>query len=374
MQQRTVLEYWLALYHAPGIGPTTIHKLHEQVGDISLLFNSSLVELKGLQLPSKVINYCRHPDWASVEADLKWALQGNNQIISYQCPDYPPMLHTIPDPPPVLYLKGNVKHLSLPQLALVGTRMPTMIGNESAYAFAKQLAAVGMVVTSGLALGIDGASHRGALAAKGITHAVLGTGLDLIYPKAHEQLAQQIIASGGALISEFPPTTQPRPENFPRRNRIISGLSLGVLVVEAALKSGSLITARLALEQGRDVFAIPGSIHNPMAKGCHVLLRQGAKLVQSVSDIIEEIAPQLASILVNEADGKTTNVAYELDQSYHKLLECLGFEPTPIDIIIKRSQMPANQVTAMLLELELKGIITKQVGGYEIAFKSDPER
>lgn len=366
MQQRTPLEYWLALHHAPGIGPTTINHLYEQLGDIGQLFNTSLNQLKALQVPSKIIHYCRHPDWASVEVDLKWVQQGGNQILSRQCPNYPPLLQVIPDAPPILYLKGNAKHLSLPQLAIVGTRKPTLTGKELAYSFAKQLAEMGIVVTSGLALGIDGASHQGALAAKGVTVAVLGTGLDLIYPKTHTELAQQIIAHDGVLISEFPPTTSPRPENFPRRNRIISGLSLGVLVVEAALKSGSLITARLALEQGRDVFAIPGSIHNPMAKGCHTLLRQGAKLVQSVTDIIEEITPQLASILVQEADSKPTKVIYELDQSYHKLLECLGFEPTPIDIIIKRSQMPVNQVTAMLLQLELKGVIAMRAGGYEL--------
>jgi DNA processing protein len=258
----------------------------------------------------------------------------------------------------VLYVRGDVGLLSKNQLAMVGSRHPTAMGVETAQQFAKQLAASGLVITSGLALGIDGASHRGALLT-GKTIAVLGTGLGSIYPRTHQSLATEILEKGGTLVSEFPPASPPKAAHFPLRNRIISGLSLGVLVVEAAIRSGSLITARTALEQNREVFAIPGSIHNPLARGCHQLLRQGAKLVETVEDVLEEINLQIT---------KTTKLPLkepvDLDPQLKRVLAQIGYEATAVDAIILRSELTASEVSSMLLSLELAGYVCNAPGGY----------
>jgi DNA processing protein len=246
---------------------------------------------------------------------------------------------------------------------MVGSRNPTRTGQETARDFASTLSKVGMVITSGLAQGIDAVSHQGALEGGGQTIAVTGTGLDRVYPASNRELAHAIVDGGGALVSEFPPGTLPQASNFPRRNRIISGLSLGTLVVEAALRSGSLITARLASEQGREVFAIPGSIHNPLARGCHQLIRQGAKLVESAGDILEELAPQLHAVLATEQAPAAEYVEL-LDQASQSLLACIGDEATPVDRLVERSGLTAESVSSMLLILELQGFVESAAGGY----------
>lgn len=256
------------------------------------------------------------------------------------------------------YLFGVILIYSRPQLAIVGSRNPTPTGCELAEQFAYYLAEAGLVVTSGLALGIDGGGHRGAINARGKTIAVCGTGLQHVYPNSHRQLAEDIIQNG-ALVSEFPPDTLPKAKHFPMRNRVISGLSLGVLVIEAALKSGSLITARLAIDQGREVFALPGSIHNPLARGCHQLIRQGAKLVETAGDILEELGAMHAVItpLIPSKKGS-------LDAPYQEVLKQIGYEITTLDAIILRCGLTAGKVSSMLLLLELEGHVQSVPGGY----------
>ncbi len=261
----------------------------------------------------------------------------------------------------MLFAEGDLETLDFPHLAMVGSRNPTSSGRETAEAFAAHLAAQGMVVSSGLAAGIDAAAHCGALAAGGYTTAVMGCGLNHCYPPEHAELTRQIAAQG-LLLSEFPPDLPPRKEYFPRRNRIISGLSQGVLVVEAALHSGSLITARLALEQGREVFAIPGSIHNPLARGCHRLIREGAKLVETAADILEEL-PQLGVRGPVSAPAAPSEPVPELDSDYEKLLESLETTPLAVDRLIERSGLTPEAVSSMLLMLELRGLVQAEAGG-----------
>jgi len=258
-------------------------------------------------------------------------------------------------------------------LAVVGARNPTRAGRETAEAFAEHLAACGLHIVSGLAAGIDAAAHRGALKARGITIAVCATGLDIVYPKDHRELAEQVCSSG-AMVSELPPGTGPLKFHFPRRNRLISGLSLGVLVVEAAIHSGSLITAKFAADQGREVFAIPGSIHNPLARGCHLLLRQGAKLVESADDILTELGPLAASLrdrhgaLLRAAPSPENrpndpeSSGPRLDKEYKILLDALGFDPASVDQLVVRTGLKAEEVASMLLILELDGRVASNPG------------
>jgi len=282
---------------------------------------------------------------------------------------YPALLREIASPPPQLFVRGNVDALALPQLAIVGSRNATPSGAETAHNFASHLAASGFCITSGLAEGIDAAAHRGALAAAGRTIAVCGTGLDITYPRQHEQLADDIIASGGALVSEFAPGTPVHRANFPRRNRLISGLSVGTLVVEASLRSGALITARHAMEQGREVFAIPGSIHNPVARGCHRLIRNGAKLVETADDIVEELSGLLASLRQSDAAGapesatEVAGSAAEPDAQYARLLAAMAWDPVDADSLVIRSGLTIGEVSSMLLLLEMRGSVRALSGG-----------
>nr|VFJ94971.1 MAG: DNA protecting protein DprA [Candidatus Kentron sp. LFY] len=255
----------------------------------------------------------------------------------------------------------NPRH---PQIAIVGSRNPTPTGQEIAFDFARKLARMGFVITSGLATGIDGAAHRGAIAGGGRTIAVMGTEIDRVYPARHRQLGLDIVRNG-ACISEFPLGTPPLAGHFPLRNRIISGLGLGILVVEATTRSGSLITARLAAEQSREVFAIPGSIHNPLSRGCHMLLRQGAKLVESASDILEEIGPQdiLPSLETGAEPDAEPPRDSELDAKYRSLLDNLGFEPTSMDVLVERTGFTVEAISSMLLTLELGGLVASIPGG-----------
>jgi DNA processing protein len=306
----------------------------------------------------------------------RWLDHPAHHFIPRGSPRYPALLAQLTDAPAALLVRGNPDALSLPQLAIVGSRNPTRAGQEDARHFATHLSRSGLAITSGLAVGVDAAAHRGALDAGGRTIAVCGTGLDIDYPRANAGLSAEI-ASSGALVSEFPLGTQATRSNFPRRNRIISGLSLGTLVVEAAVRSGSLITARLAAEQGREVFALPGSIHNPLARGCHRLIRDGAKLVETADDIFVELGP-LAGALLDAAPGRrrpvpgrTVNEAAEtaalftpaLDKGYEILLDALGFEPASVDVLIARTGLKADEVASMLLILELEARIDACPGG-----------
>lgn len=354
------IAYWLALLHAPGIGPATYRSLLNHCGTPRAVLEADRQGRASWGLPAEALAYLEKPDWEAVKQDLEWLETPGNHVLTLDDPAYPPLLLETHAPPPVLFVHGNPAVLANPQLAIVGSRNPTPNGRQLARAFAVDLAASGLAVTSGLALGIDAESHRGALEAGGITIAVAGTGLDRVYPASHKGLAHEI-AQRGALVSEFPPGTTPRPEHFPRRNRIISGLSLGTLVVEAALRSGSLITARYAAEQGREVFAIPGSIHNPLSRGCHALIRQGAKLVETVADILEELGPLGRSC--HEAAPDTETGWMALDETQRCVLECVGFEPTSIDMVVERSGLTPEIVSSILLVLELHDQVTPTPGG-----------
>ena len=303
----------------------------------------------------------------SDEKDALWRADARHHIVARDDDRFPQLLEQIPNPPPLLYVDGDADILHLPALAIVGSRNPSKGGERNAYEFAHHLAGIGFTIVSGLAQGIDTAAHRGALAAGGKTIAFLGHGIDRIYPASNKALAEEIAASG-ALVSEFPLGTHPGRELFPQRNRLISGLSLGTLVVEAARRSGSLITARLAGEQGREVFALPGSIHNPLARGCHQLIRQGAKLVETSDDIVAEIAPLAGQLLQNtmESTSKEKHPALSrdgLDKEYVQLLNYIGHDPIGVDDLATNSGLTIDQVSSMLLILELHGEIESLSGG-----------
>ena len=293
-------------------------------------------------------------------------------IIPITSSDYPDQLRQIVGAPRLLYLRGNIENLHLPQIAVVGSRRMTRGGADNARAWSQYLAAGGFGITSGLAHGVDGAAHHGALDAQGKTIAVMATGIDAIYPRAHLKLAEQIIDQGGTLITEFEPTTKPLASNFPSRNRIISGLSLGVLVVEAALRSGSLITARYALEQDREVFAIPGSIHNPQSRGCHHLIKQGAHLVEQAAEIVEQIKGALSGLALDAlpSDLQTPSLAVtvpqpQLEADELRLLSRLGFEPADMDSLVADGSFSIAELSRLLVALEIKGLIESQNGLYQ---------
>jgi DNA processing protein len=357
-------EAWLLVSQAPGIGSRTFLQLLARFDTPDAILAASATQLKDAGAPKPAIDFLSKRDRELVQPSLDWLSQPNRHLVTLADPLYPTLLAEIHDPPPVLFVHGNPELLSQPQLAIVGSRNPTPSGTNNAREFAACLAGAGLTIISGLAVGIDGAAHQGALE-RGTTIAVTGTGLDRVYPARHKDLAHRIVGQG-VLVSEFPPGTQPRPENFPRRNRIISGLSVGTLVVEATLRSGSLITARLALEQGREVFAIPGSIHNPQAKGAHRLIREGAKLVESAQDIVDELGTLLGSLdltAVKPSMGIAQTTA-SLDPDYEKLLEAMGFDPISVDELITRTGLTAESVSSMLLLLELDGHVSSALGGY----------
>jgi DNA processing protein len=363
---RDELPFWLALHRTPGVGPRLFQHLLTQFPSPSDLFALPPKARQQLQpLPKAARTFLAKPDWRTVEADLAWGEAEGHSILTLQDPRYPRLLREIPDPPPVLFVRGEVRYLAYPQIAMVGSRNPSPGGRQLAASFARQLAATGLGITSGLALGIDAASHGGALAGGGWTVAVAGTGPDRIYPARHRDLALKILEQG-VIVTEFAPGTPPLAGNFPRRNRIISGLSLGTVVVEAAPQSGSLITARLAAEQGREVFAMPGSIHNPLARGCHALIRQGAKLVESCEDILEEVAPLAAVSLGGLAPAPPLAEAVEeaVPAELKTLYNHLGFEAATIDTLVERSGLTADVVSSMLLTLELQGCVTSTGGLY----------
>lgn len=358
------LLYWLAATHLPNIGPITFSNWLTIFGDITTLFHATQSDLREAGLTDCQIHALQNPNWDMAEKNLMWCENNACQIITIADETYPRRLQEISAAPILLYTQGDTTLLKHPQLAIVGTRNPTPSGRELAHYFAHTLASTGLHIISGLALGIDAASHQGALKAGGKTLAVFGTGLGQIYPASHRKLAEEITANG-ILISEFPPLEPPKADHFPRRNRIISGLSLGVLVIEAAIRSGSLITARYANEQGREVFAIPGSIHNPLTKGCHYLIRQGAKLVETTEDILEELRALYTPSTPIKTIAKTKNHA-KLAPALRALLAHIDYEITALDTIVMRSGLTAAKVSSMLLSLELQDLIKTTHGGYQL--------
>lgn len=372
----TSIEHILLLQRLPETGSATYWRLLDEFPNLSTAMEApidlisriltqaacdALMEFRELGEQSRVM--------LRVRKDLTWLRDNKIHLLDTHSEHYPHTLREIRRAPPILYVWGDPSALAMPQIAVVGSRSPTPGGRENAQQFARELAANGITVTSGLALGVDVAAHTGALSVKGKTIAVLGTGIDQIYPQRHMQIAQEIVAGGGAVITEFPLGSQPLPANFPQRNRIISGLSFGVLVVEAAVKSGSLITARYALQQDREVFAIPGSIHNPLSKGCHALIKDGAKLVETAKDVIDEIQGFL-SLKWQELDQDPAQtalkVAEELVDSEHEeaILAHIGYDPVSLDVLMQRTGLGAGELMAALLTMELKGLVGNMGNGY----------
>lgn len=360
------LSAWLALYFTPRIGPKTFNKLIA-IDTPRALIESAPDTLRSVGFTDAQIQYLQQSAPRDVDACLEWRAASHlRHIVTLESDNYPALLKQTGSAPAVLFIEGDVDCLARQQLAIVGSRNASIDGLNSARSFAKELVAHDLVITSGLALGVDGYAHDGALKGGGQTIAVLGCGLNTIYPARHRSLAKRIIESG-ALVSEFHPTAKPKADHFPRRNRIISGLSAGVLVVEAAEKSGSLITARYAAEQGRDVFAIPSSIHQASGRGCNLLIKQGACLVQQTSDILDEIdvlirwsdlnRPQQQGDLFEQIDSKE-GLPFPL------LLANVGNEATPVDILANRTNIPVQEVMMQLLELELSGHVVAVSGGY----------
>jgi len=367
------LNDWLALLQAPQVGAATARRLADGFGGPRAALHASDQDLQraGVSLAARQV--LRAPNWQAVEAALDWLhAEPACTAITLSSDNYPPLLAAIDDAPPVLFVRGDCELLTGPHLAIVGSRNPTRPAIHTAHDFAAALSRVGVGIVSGLAAGIDAAAHRGALSVDGVTIAVAAHGLDRVYPRENAGLAREI-AQRGALVSEFVPGTAPLREHFPRRNRIISGLSMGVLVVEAAMRSGSLITARLGAEQGREVFAIPGSIHNPMARGCHALIRQGAKLVETVTDLVEELGVEAReeAALIPANDG-LRDVESELDDDYVTLLDAMGYDPACVDELVQRTALTPQVLSSMLLNLELRGIVHPVPGvGYVRAAKRE---
>jgi len=361
------LTAWLTLARAPGLHAGTLVPLLQKFSSVTALVAAPPDILRAAGADARLAAWLQSPPQQFLAQDRRWLEGDGRHFIVWGAKDYPQQLAQIGDAPIGLFVRGNPALLSLPQLALVGSRNPTPPGKETAQHFASQLSHCGLAITSGLAVGIDAASHQGALEAAGTTLAVCGTGLDVGYPAANRSLADQIAAKG-VLISEFPPGTPALKENFPRRNRIISGLTLGTLVVEAALRSGSLITARLAAEQGREVFAVPGSIRNPLAHGCHQLIRQGARLVETAQDVLDELSPPTGrhwSVAADAVKIPEISGAFgaRLDKEYEILLDALGFEPAGVDLLVVRTGLRADEVASMLLILELAGHVDSYPGG-----------
>jgi len=362
------LRNWLALIRLPGVGPATLNPLLR-----SGLSPEQLLAQPPSQLSERACAGLRNLPWELVDEDLRWLESPVSHFLPYTSPGYPEPLARLPDAPLGLFILGQPQSLHSPQIAMVGSRNPSRGGEQTAQEFARHFARSGIAVTSGLAMGIDTASHCGALQGGGPTLAVMATGLDRVYPASNRDLAHEI-ADNGALISEFPSGTSPRRGHFPRRNRIISGLSLGVLVVEAALKSGSLITARLAGEQSREVFAIPGSIHNPLARGCHQLIREGAKLVETATDVLEELAPKLHQFILAPEPDNTGNAGmakHPPDQEHQQLLDAMGYDPASTDLLVERTGMAPEAVSSMLLLLEMEGRVSSEPGGLFIRADTD---
>lgn len=347
----------MSLHLTPGIGSRSLQTLLKVLGSPQAVLDAPAASLQA-HLSHEVIQTLKHgPALELLDQVNAWIAIEGNHLITWSDADYPQSLLQIVDPPPVLYFRGRKELLASPAIAIVGSRNASPQGIENAENFARALADAGLTIISGLALGIDAAAHRGGIKGQASSLAVIGTGMDRVYPAAHRELAHQLAEKGG-ILSEFPLGTPPIAANFPRRNRLISGLARGCLVVEATLSSGSLITARFALEQGREVFALPGSIHSPFSKGCHKLIKEGAKLVESVQDILDELNWRPSSTMVNNV-STGANISSEAAQ----LLAALGHDPASIDTLCERSKLSVERVLALLLELELANRVKKLAGG-----------
>jgi DNA processing protein len=351
---KSELRLWLALFMCPKLGIAALKRLEGLLPNILYLFKLSVSEWPAFKLTAKQIEDLSNPNWQYIDALVEWLERHNVHVIPFNHALYSNLLLNTSRPPSLLFVRGNIKLLNKVQVAFVGSRNPTAYGSKVTKNLVMELTQFNVAITSGLAIGIDGIAHKAALSVNGSTIAVLGSGLNNIYPKRHLQLAQDIVEQGGLLVSEFLPDVPPIQFNFPKRNRIIAGLSNGTVVVEAAIKSGSLITARCAVEEGRDVFAVPGSIFNPLSDGCHHLIKQGAKIITNVNDIVEEYwqfpQPEKVSVKKNLAEDK--------------LLASVGHDTTPIDIIVQKSNLPIEQVLERLLGLEVEGFILSVPGGY----------
>jgi DNA processing protein len=360
MTQDPGLASWLHLTLTPGLGAATIRELLKQLGLPEKILAAPRRELARLVSPAALAALDSEPVARSVERSLAWLAQPGCALVTLADAAYPPLLLEIGDPPPLLYCRGRIELLGRPSLAIVGSRNASAQGNANAEQFARAFSTAGLTIISGLAQGIDAAAHRGGLAGEGSTIAVLGTGVDLVYPSAHAALAEEI-AARGLLVSEYPLGMKALAHHFPRRNRLISGLAQGCLVIEAALASGSLITARAAAEQGREVFAVPGSIHSPLSKGCHALIKSGAKLAESAEDVLSELASFRRSGFASTRIPAERGAAAPAENE--PLLACMGFDPVDVDSLCTRAGMPAERVSAELLRLELGGRITALPGG-----------
>lgn len=347
---------WLRLWHTPGVGPKTYNFLIGKFATPTEVFNHSRSDLLSLGLTESLVNAIKTQDLHGVDKDLAW--EDSNQshhILTLYDPRYPACLHEISQTPPILYACGDLRVLNDLSLAIVGTRKASQLGKFLAHSFSKQLTQLGLVITSGLALGVDTQAHIGAVSTPGgKTIAVLGNGLDRIYPKQNKALSHKIVENG-LLISEFPIGTRPLPQHFPRRNRIISGLSMGTVVIEAATKSGSLITASYALEQGREVFAVPGPVNNPLSSGCHQLIQQGAKLITDINDILVELQGLFTA---PQRELNSTKNLQDLSADLANMLTHLDYTPLSIDQLIEKSGLTPEQVSSMLTQLEMGGHIT----------------
>ena len=355
---RDELRAWLHLLEAPGLGRESARRLLAAFGSPQAVIDASTAARRSVVGAPQAAALASEPDHlaALFDATMRWldaAEPGvSHAAVALGDPAYPAALLDAPDPPLLLYVRGRVEALAAEAIAIVGSRNPTPQGAQNAHAFASHLSQAGLTIVSGMALGIDAAAHAGGLEGAGTTIAVVGTGLDLVYPRRHAALAQRI-AARGAIVSEYSLGTPALAPHFPQRNRIIAGLTRGTLVVEAALQSGSLITARLANESGREVFAIPGSIHSPQSRGCHALIRQGAKLVETAQDILEELGPR-------RRGEPPTGAVREAPRD--PLLDALGFDPVTLDALVARTGRSAAELSGRLLELELDGRVARLPG------------
>lgn len=353
---------WIGLSLVPGVGMGSFRRLLSAFGEPEKVNAAGYAALSAVVKPEVARRICAGTPLEQIQPTLDWLAQPHNHLITLADEDYPPPLLQTVDPPPLFYLKGRRELLRAGFFAIVGSRNATPQGAINAREFAKNLSNSGFCIVSGMAAGIDAAAHRGGLDGASSSIAVVGTGLDSVYPASNHALAHEL-AEKGALISEFPLGTPAKAQNFPRRNRIISGLSVGCLVVEAALRSGSLITARQAAEQGREVFAIPGSIHSPLSKGCHALIKQGVKLVECAEDILTELkCPNVA--LPSQAEPVPTAAPQS------PLAAAMGFDPVDINTLVTRSGLTSHEVCAMLLRMELEGQVATLPGGMYQLIKS----
>jgi DNA processing protein len=358
------IRHLLLLHRLAGEHPRSVWKLLKWFGSAErALQGADAACLEELGVPGRIAS--RVSGWRSadyrraVERDLRWLEAPSHHLVYPDLPDFPARLKEIHDPPPLLFADGDVQLLASLQIAMVGSRKMSATGRKVAMMLAGDLSRCGLTITSGLAIGVDAASHEGALAADGPTIAVLGSGCDVIYPPRHRRLADRV-RTRGLIVSEFPLGTEARPHHFPQRNRVVTGMSLGTLVVEAALKSGSLISARLAMEQGREVFAVPGSVLNPSSRGCHKLIREGAKLTETAHDVVEELAG------IVEPVALTRIPMVQLSPAQHGLLSLLGSEPVSVDFLTESSGLGVAEVLSMLIELEIDGVVQMEPGGYTL--------